>query len=70
MSRVTSDSERVAELVTWGFLDVTWGIMNIATAAIFMLLINWQIGLDRFPGDTSINYRCGAVQKENHRRIP
>ena len=45
MSRVTSDSERVAELVTWGFLDVTWGVMNIATAAIFMLVINWQLAL-------------------------
>ncbi len=45
MSRVTSDSERVAELVTWGFLDVTWGIMNIATAAFFMLMINWQLAL-------------------------
>lgn len=45
ISRVTSDSERVAELVTWGFLDVTWGIMNIATAAFFMLMINWQLAL-------------------------
>jgi ATP-binding cassette subfamily B protein len=45
MSRVTSDSERVAELVTWGFLDITWGVMNIVTAAIFMLLINWQLAL-------------------------
>lgn len=45
MSRVTSDSERVAELVTWGFLDVTWGIMNIATAAFFMLMINWRLAL-------------------------
>jgi len=45
MSRVTSDSERVAELVTWGFLDITWGIMNIATAVFFMLLINWQLAL-------------------------
>jgi ATP-binding cassette subfamily B protein len=45
MSRVTSDSERVAELVTWGFLDVTWGVMNIATAALFMLMINWQLAL-------------------------
>ena len=40
MSRVTSDSERVAELVTWGFLDTTWGIMNILTATYFMLYIN------------------------------
>ncbi len=45
MSRVTSDSERVAELVTWGFLDITWGVMNIATAAFFMLKINWRLAL-------------------------
>jgi len=45
MSRVTSDSERVAELVTWGFLDTTWGIMNIAAATGFMLYINWRLGL-------------------------
>ena len=45
MSRVTSDSERVAQLVTWGILDVTWGVMNITTALIFMLLINWQLAL-------------------------
>ena len=29
MSRVTSDSERIAELVTWGMLDVTWAVFNI-----------------------------------------
>jgi ATP-binding cassette subfamily B protein len=45
MSRVTSDSERVAELVTWGFLDSTWAVMNIATAAFFMLIINWKLAL-------------------------
>lgn len=45
MSRVTSDTDRIAELVTWGILDVTWGIMNIATAAFFMLRINWRLAL-------------------------
>jgi ATP-binding cassette, subfamily B, bacterial len=45
MSRVTSDTERVSELVTWGLLDVTWAVANIATAAYFMLVINWQLGL-------------------------
>jgi ATP-binding cassette subfamily B protein len=45
ISRVTSDTERVAELVTWGFLDVTWGVLNIGTAVIFMLLINWRMAL-------------------------
>jgi len=45
MSRVTSDAERVAELVTWGLLDVTWGLMNITTATFFMIKINWRLGL-------------------------
>ncbi len=45
MSRVTSDSERVADLVTWGMLDVTWGAMNILTAMGFMLFINWKLAL-------------------------
>ena len=45
MSRVTSDSGRIAELVTWGLLDVTWGMMNIVTAVYFMLIINWKLAL-------------------------
>lgn len=45
ISRVTSDTDRVAELVTWGLLDVTWSTMNIATAVYFMMRINWQLGL-------------------------
>lgn len=43
MSRVTSDSERIADLVTWGMLDVTWAIMNICTSLFFMLTISWQL---------------------------
>ena len=45
MSRVTSDTERVSDLITWGLLDVTWAVANIATAAYFMLTINWQLAL-------------------------
>ena len=45
MSRVTSDSERVAELVTWGLLDMVWGSLNIITATYFMMTINWRLGL-------------------------
>lgn len=43
MSRVTSDSERIAELVTWGLVDITWAILNIATSVIFMVSINWRL---------------------------
>ncbi len=45
MSRVTSDTERMAELVTWGMLDITWSIMHFITALIFMFAINWQLTL-------------------------
>ncbi len=45
MSRATSDSRRIAELVTWGIVDVTWGALNIVTALIFMFTINWQLTL-------------------------
>ncbi len=45
ISRVTSDSNRMADLVTWGLLDVVWGFMNITTAIYFMLLINWRLAV-------------------------
>ena len=45
MSRVSSDAERVAQLVTWGFLDLVWGSLNIITATYFMMRINWRLGL-------------------------
>lgn len=45
MSRVTSDSGKIAELVTWGLVDVTWAIMNIGTSLIFMFIIHWRLAL-------------------------
>ncbi|MEN4042030.1 MAG: ABC transporter ATP-binding protein [Anaerolineaceae bacterium] len=45
MSRVTSDSDRVADLVTWGFLDSVWAVMNVSTSMVFMFYINWQLAL-------------------------
>lgn len=45
MSRVTSDTGRIADLITWGAVDVTWAIMSILTASVFMLILNWQLAL-------------------------
>lgn len=45
MSRVTSDTERVSDLVTWGMVDVCWALSNIVTSAYFMILINWRLAL-------------------------
>jgi ATP-binding cassette, subfamily B, bacterial len=45
MSRVTSDTGRVADLLTWGLLDTTWAITNIFTSVIFMAIINWRLAV-------------------------
>lgn len=45
MSRLTSDSERIASLVTWRMVDMTWGVLNILTAMAFMVQINWRLAL-------------------------
>ena len=45
MARVTSDTGRVADLMTWGMLDVTWAFMSISTSTVFMMIINWKLGL-------------------------
>lgn len=45
MSRVNSDTDRVAELVTWGMLDVTWAVTNILSSVYFMVRINWRLAL-------------------------
>ncbi len=45
MSRVTSDADRIADLVTWGMLDIVWATMNIVAAVFFMLTIHWKLAL-------------------------
>ncbi|HNB50630.1 MAG TPA: ABC transporter ATP-binding protein [Anaerolineales bacterium] len=45
MSRVTSDSQRIAELISWGLLDTSWGIFGISSSVVFMFIINWRLAL-------------------------
>ena len=45
IARVTSDTGRVADLMTWGLVDTTWAFMNIVSSTIFMAIINWQLAL-------------------------
>ncbi len=45
IARVTSDTGRVADLLTWGVVDTTWAVMNITTSVTFMAIINWRLAL-------------------------
>ena len=65
MSRVTSDASRVAELVTWGMLDITWGVMSFTSSIVFMLIINWRLTHRFHYCSDSIN-RIRPVQETNN----
>jgi len=45
IARVTSDTGRVSDLLTWGIVDTTWAAMNIISSTIFMAIINWRLTL-------------------------
>ena len=45
MSRVTSDTEKMAELLTWGVIDTSYALVSIVVSAIFMFTINWQLAV-------------------------
>ncbi|AMC93836.1 ABC transporter ATP-binding protein [Erysipelothrix larvae] len=45
IARMTSDISRLAEIVSWGLLDIFYGIIMITLVGIVMLSINWKLGL-------------------------
>jgi len=45
VSRITSDADRVTELISWGFVSVVWGISMVLMSFIYMFYFNWQLAL-------------------------
>lgn len=45
LSRVLSDTNRIAELVAWGLIDVMWALSYVLGVFVAMLLLNWQLAL-------------------------
>ena len=45
LSRITSDSQRVTELLSWGFVEVVWGITMIIACLGAMFFYNWKLAL-------------------------
>ncbi len=45
ISRMTSDINRISDLVTWNLLDIVWAVTNISSALVFMLIINWKLAI-------------------------
>lgn len=45
ISRLTSDSDRVSELISWGLVDLIWGITMILFSLSALFYYNWQLAL-------------------------
>jgi ATP-binding cassette subfamily B protein len=45
MARMTSDSRRLAEILSWGLIDLTWGSLVMIGILIVIFVINWQLAL-------------------------
>lgn len=45
ISRLTSDCDRLARVIGWGLLDITWGFTYVIMIATSLLYMNWRLGL-------------------------
>ncbi|MGH1336988.1 MAG: ABC transporter ATP-binding protein [Aureispira sp.] len=45
LTRLTSDTDRVAEVISWGLIEAFWGISTIACCLGVLLIYNWKLGL-------------------------
>ncbi len=45
ITRLTSDCDRLARIIAWGFLDLVWGTCFVLMIALSLLLMNWRLAL-------------------------
>ena len=45
MARVTSDSRKLAEIISWGFNDFFWGLLEMISIIIVIYFVNYKLAL-------------------------
>ena len=45
LTRISSDTDRVTEMLSWGFLEFVWGVMMIIASLTAMFFLKWELGL-------------------------
>ncbi|MFG0331755.1 MAG: ABC transporter transmembrane domain-containing protein, partial [Maioricimonas sp. JB049] len=45
MARLTSDCQRLANILAWGVMDFIWGVLLMTGITLVMLIYNWQLAL-------------------------
>lgn len=45
LARITSDTQRIANVVAWGTLDLFWGVPYLVAIFGILIFLDWQLGL-------------------------
>ena len=45
MARMTSDCERLTNILVWGLLDIVWGFTTMLGVTVAMLAVDWRLAL-------------------------
>lgn len=45
MARMTSDSRNLSHLLSWGLIDLSWGLLTMVGLTIVMFVLNWKLAL-------------------------
>ena len=45
MARLTSDSRRLAGIISWGIVDMLWGSLTMVGILVLMYFVNWKLAL-------------------------
>ena len=63
MARMTSDCERLSNILAWGFLDLIWGFTMMIGIAIAMFIMNWKLAFVVFAIMPALGWISAAFQK-------
>ncbi len=45
MARMTSDAQKLGDVIAWSLIDISWGMAYMLIMAVTMLIVNWQLAL-------------------------
>jgi len=45
MARMTSDAQKLGDVIAWSLIDISWGLAYMLIMAVTMLIVNWQLAL-------------------------
>ncbi|MCK5248839.1 MAG: ABC transporter ATP-binding protein, partial [Spirochaetaceae bacterium] len=45
MARMTSDAQKLGDVIAWSLIDISWGMAYMVLMAVTMFIVNWKLAL-------------------------